>query len=164
MGSSKSKRKTNEKRKSKTKKSQPQKEKINAKMLAIALIFIMLFVSYVVIFSSPDKSSPSKNMVFREDKDEIGTWYGNVENIDENLSNINLSIKDISADSTNKTSVLEHGMIIETNGNFNCTFLDENDNGKLDKEDSFIVHNANAGDWIKVYKKTSDKAVAYYTF
>ena len=95
---------------------------------------------------------------------EFGTRYGNVEGITLDLSNVNLTIRDSSSKSTNSSDILEHGVVVETDGNFNCTFLDENSNGKLDEEDKFIVHNASAGDWVKLYLKSSGEEVAYYIF
>lgn len=164
MGGSKSKRKPKAKAKRSSKKTRGGKQKIEPKLLAIALIFIMLFVSYVVIFTTQESPRLSKNMVFSEDQEELGTWYGKVEDITDDLSDMKLEIKDLSSDSNNSTDFLEDGIVLETEGNFNCTFLDKNDNGKLDDEDEFIVHHASAGDWVKLYLKSTGKKLAYYTF
>ncbi|MEE9151962.1 MAG: hypothetical protein V3U20_09055 [Thermoplasmata archaeon] len=134
-------------------------------MLAIALIFIMLFVSYAVIFAGQNEPQLSKNMVFWEINQEFDIYSGNVRNIEVvDLSDVNLTIRDSSSDSTNSTDFLEDGLVIETDGDFNCTFFDRNNNGKLDDDDDFIVHNASAGDWVKLYLKSTGKELAYYTF
>ncbi len=162
MGDSKTERKSQAK--GRAKKSRTKKEKMDVKVLAIALIFVMLFVSYVVIFTTQNSPPPSKNMVFSEDQEELGTWYGKVEDITYDLSDVKLEIKDSSSDSKNSTELLEDGLIMETDGNFNCTFYDKNGNGLLDEEDEFVVHNANNGDSIKLYLISTDEELAYYTF
>ncbi len=133
-------------------------------MVAIALIFVMLFVSYVVIFTSHDTPPAQKNMVFSKNDEELGTWYGNVTDINVNLIDVRLTIHDSSSDSTNSTNVLVHGTILETLGNFNCTFFDWNSNGMLDSADEFRVHHASPGDQVNVYQKSTGEKVAYYTF
>jgi hypothetical protein len=163
MGDSKTKRKSQAK--GRAKKTRAKKEKMDVKVLAIALIFVMLFVSYVVIFTTQNSPPPSKNMVFSEDQEELGTWYGKAEDIPtQDLSDVKLEIKDSSSDSTNVTELLEDGVVVETDGNFNCTFYDKNDNGNLDEEDEFVVHNANAEDSVKLYLISTDEELAYYTF
>lgn len=162
MGNSKNERKS--KAKGKAKKTRAKKEKMDVKVLAIALILVMLFVSYVVIFTTQNTPSHSKNMVFSEDQEELGTWYGKVEDITHDLSNVKLEIKDSSSDSKNSTALLEDGSVIETDGNFNCTFYDKNDNGNIDEEDEFVVHNANNGDSVKLFLISTDEELAYYTF
>lgn len=162
MGDSKTKRRSQAK--GRAKKSRAKKEKMDVKVLAIALIFVMLFVSYVVIFTTQNSPPPSKNMVFSEDQEELGTWYGKVEDLTHGLSDVKLEVKDSSSDSTNSTEPLEDGVTVETDGNFNCTFYDKNDNGNLDEEDEFVVHNANNGDSVKMFLISTDKELAYYTF
>lgn len=163
MEGSKSKRKPKTRSKRSPKKTQAGKQKIEPKLVAIALIFIMLFVSYVVIFAGQNNQS-SKNMVFSEDQEELGTWYGRVEDITEDLLDVKLKIKDSSSDSTNSIDFLEDGTVLETDGNFNCTFLDKNENGKLDEDDEFVVHHASSGDWIKLHLVSTGKEIAFYIF
>ena len=162
MGDPKTERKSQAK--GRAKKTRVKKEKMDVKVLAIALIFVMLFVSYVVIFTTQNSPPPSKNMVFSEDQEELGTWYGKVEDITHDLSDVKLEIKDSSSDSSNSTEPLEDGVVVETDGNFNCTFYDKNDNSLLDEEDEFVVHNANNGDSVKLYLISTDEELAYYTF
>lgn len=163
MHDSSSKRKSNAKPKKKSKVKSQEKQKLNVKMLVIALFFIMLFVSYAVIFSG-QQNSQSKNMVFEQDQDELRTYYGKVEDIEEDLSDIKITIRDASSKSENSTEFLEDGLILKTEGNFNCTFFDKNSNGKLDDNDEFIVYNVSSGDTIKLYLKSSDDKIAYYNF
>lgn len=163
MGNSKTNRKSQAKGRAKSKKTGAKKEKMDVKVLAIALIFVMLFVSYVVIFTTQNSPSPSKNMVFNlEEEPHIRT--GNVKDVTQDLSDVKLEIKDSSSDSTNSTEPLEDGVVVETDGNFNCTFYDKNDNSLLDEEDEFVVHNANNGDSVKLYLISTDEELAYYTF
>ena len=54
--------------------------------------------------------------------------------------------------------------MLETEGDFNCTFYDENSDDKLDEGDKFIVFNAAVGDKVKLYLKSTGKELAYYTF
>ncbi len=164
MGSSKNKQNSKRKAKPKVSKKSASNQKIDAKMLAIVLVFILLFVSYVVIFAGQDDPNLPKNMVFSQDPEELDTYYGNVKDINEELSDIKVTIFDSNADSKNRTESLVDGTIIETQGNFNCTFFDKNSNGKLDSDDEFIVHNASIGDWVKIYKKSSDTEIAFYQF
>lgn len=161
---SKTKRKSQAKGKAKSKKGRTEKQKIDIKMLAIILIIVMLFVSYAVIFAGQNEPQLSKNMVFYQDQEELGTWYGNVKNIARDLSDVKLTVHDSGSDTTNSTEVLEDGIVLETEGSFNCTFFDKNDNGKLDKDDEFVVHHASTGDWIKLHLKSTDKELARYTF
>jgi len=163
MHDSSSKRKSNIKPQKKSKAKPQEKQKLNVKMLVIALFFIMLFVSYAVIFSG-QQNSQSKNMVFEQDQEELRTYYGKVKDIEEVLSDVKITIKDASSNSENSTELIEDGMILETEGNFNCTFLDKNSNGKLDDDDEFIVYNVSSGDSIKLYLKSSNDKIAYYTF
>ncbi len=149
--------------KSKAGGSPSQKQKINSKAFAIALIFVMLFVSYVVIFSSQNDPPSSKNMVFNLEEED-GTRSGYVEGISILLSDINMTIKDSSSGSTIGTDVFEHGVVVETFGGFNCTFLDKNSNGMLDEGDDFIVYNAYPGDLVELFQKSTDEKVAFYTF
>jgi hypothetical protein len=152
------------KRKSSSRSKPQKKEKMNAKMFAIALIFVMLFVSYVVIFSGSDQvQTQSKDMVFSQ----VGvtdTYLGNVKTVNIDLSEINLTIRDANADSTNSNENLTDETTIDTQGNFNCTYHDTNQNGKLDKADEFEVHNASSGDKITITLKSSGKELAYYIF
>lgn len=164
MGDPKIEHKSQAKGRAKSKKAGAKKEKMDVKVLAIALIFVMLFVSYVVIFTTQNSPPPSRNMVFSEDQEELGTWYGQVEDITQDLSDVKLEIKDSSSDSTNSTEPLEDGVVVETDGDFNCTFYDKNDNSLLDEEDEFVVHNANNGDSVKLYLISTDEELAYYTF
>ena len=161
MGDPKTKRKSQAK--GRAKKTRAKKEKMDVKVLAIALIFVMLFVSYVVIFTTQNSPPPSKNMVFNLEE-ELNIRTGKVEDVTQDLSDVKLEIKDSSSDSTNSTEPLEDGVVVETDGNFNCTFYDKNDNGNLDDEDEFIVHNANNGDLIKLFLISTDEELAYYTF
>jgi hypothetical protein len=156
--------KGNDTSKSDKKKSKPTKQAMNAKMLAIAIIFVLLFVSFAVIITTQEGTQLSKNMVFRQDAEESGTYYGNVKDINIDLSNVKVEIKDESSDSTNTEDTLADNMILETAGNFNCTFYDKNNNGKLDSADEFFVQNAGEGDLIKLYLKSSNTELAFYTF
>lgn len=163
MGNSKTDRKSQAKGRTKSKKTGAKKEKMDVKVLAIALIFVMLFVSYVVIFTTQNSPSPSKNMVFNlEEEPNIRT--GNVKDVTQDLSDVKLEVKDSSSDSSNSTEPLEDGVVVKTDGNFNCTFYDKNDNGLLDEEDEFLVQNAKNGDSVKLYLISTDEELAYYTF
>jgi hypothetical protein len=150
--------------KSKTKKSPKDKQALNAKMLAIAIIFVMLFVSFAVIITTQEGSKLSKNMVFEQDSDEEGTYYGNVKDVNIDLSNVKMKIKDSSSKSENSTDPLTDKFILETEGNFNCTYFDRNSNGKLDPSDDFVVKNAFDGDVLRLTLKSSDTELAFYTF
>jgi hypothetical protein len=146
------------------KKSKADKSKTNAKMVAISIIFVMVFVSFAVFITSQEGTTLSKNMVFSQDAEESGTYYGNVRDVNIDLSNVKIKIKDSSSDSTNSTETLEDNLILETDGNFNCTFSDKNANGKLDSQDEFFVQNADDGDTIRLFLKTSNNELAFYTF
>jgi hypothetical protein len=151
--------------KAKTKRPRVSDKKFDAKLIAIALIFAMLFVSYVVIFSSQEPARSSKNMAFYEVDKEQGIFTGNVRNIDDpDISTVNLTIKDSSSDSVNSTEDLETGLILDTEGDFNCSFFDKNGNEKLDEEDEFKVYNASTGDKIELRLEDSEELIAYYTF
>lgn len=164
MSSSKRKHKIEEKGKSKRKRPAEKKQAIDAKMLAVALIFIMLFVSYVVIFAGQNDEPKSKNMVFYRDPDIQDKYTGSVNNINEDLSNIKMTLRDASSDSTNTTEDIRDGTVLETDGNFICTYYDKNNNNKLDSEDEFVVNNAAANDRIEISLKSSGSDLAYYTF
>jgi hypothetical protein len=148
------------------KKKKPKKDKsaMNAKMLAISIIFVMLFVSFAVIITTQEGTNLSKDMVFNKDPEETGTYYGNVKNINIALSNVKIKIKDSSSDSTNTTEELKNNLILETEGNFNCTYFDRNSNNQLDSADEFVVHNAADGDYIRVHLKSSNTELAFYIF
>jgi hypothetical protein len=150
--------------KTKAKKPSGSAKKFDAKLLAIAVIFAMLFVSYVVVFTSQTPTIPSKNMEFYNVDLERGIYTGNVKNIDYSLSDINLTIRDSSSDNKNSTQNLTTGYILETEGNFNCTFFDTNGNGRLDEDDEFKVYNAFTDDRIEIRLKDTEELVAYYTF
>lgn len=150
--------------KSKKKKSPKDKAALNAKMLAIAIIFVMLFVSFAVIITTQEGSKLSKHMVFEKDPEEEGTYYGNVRDVNIDLSNVKIKIKDSSSKSENSTDSLSDKLILETEGNFNCTYFDRNSNGKLDPSDEFVVRNAFDGDVIRLTYKSSDTEFAFYTF
>ncbi|UCG70312.1 MAG: hypothetical protein JSV09_04655 [Thermoplasmata archaeon] len=150
--------------KSSRKKGHQEKQKMDPKLLAIALIFVMLFVSFAVIITTQEAPQSSKNMVFYQDRDVPSTRTGNVRDINVDLSNVRMEIKDESADSTNSTDTLKDGTVLETDGGFNCTFFDKNQNNKMDDEDEFIVHNVATGDWVKLYLGSSDDELAFYTF
>lgn len=164
MVGSKGKSKSKAKAREGAKQTHSKKQKIDAKMLAIALIFVLLFVSFAVIITTQEASQQSKNMVFYQDQDVPSTRTGNVRDINVDLSNVRLEIKDASTKSTNSTDTLEDGTVLETDGGFNCTFFDKNKNDKLDHEDEFLVHNASTGDWVKLYLGSSDDELAFYTF
>ena len=150
--------------KSKKKKSPKDKQALNAKMLAIAIIFVMLFVSFAVIITTQEGTKLSKNMVFEKDPDEEGIYYGNVRDVNIDLSNVKMKIKDSSSKSENSTDSLTDKFILETEGNFNCTYFDRNSNGKLDSSDEFVVKGAFDGDVIRLTLKSSDTELAFYTF
>lgn len=164
MSSSNRKHKIEEKGKSKRKRPTDKKQTMDAKMLAVVLIFIMLFVSYVVIFAGQNDEPKSKNMVFYRDPDIQGKHTGNVNNINEDLSDIKMTLKDASSDSSNTTQDVMDGIVLETDGNFICTYYDKNNNNKLDSEDEFVVNNAAAADRIEISLKSSGSELAYYTF
>jgi hypothetical protein len=164
MSNSKRKHKTKDEGKSKRKKSAEKKQGIDAKMLAVVLIFIMLFVSYVVIFAGQNDEPKSKNMVFFRDPDIQDKYTGHVNDINEDLSNIKITLKDASSDSTNTTEDVRNGTVLETDGNFICTYYDKNNNNKLDSGDEFVVNNAAANDRIEISLKSSGSELAYYTF
>jgi hypothetical protein len=164
MSSSKRKHKIEENGKSKRKKPTEKKQKMDAKVLAIALIFIMLFVSYVVIFAGQNDEPRSKNMVFYRDPEIQDKYTGNVNDINEDLSNIKMTVKDASSGSTNTTEHVIDGIVLQTDGNFICTYFDKNGNNKLDSEDEFVVNNAAANDRIEISLKSGGGELAYYTF
>ncbi|UCF07487.1 MAG: hypothetical protein JSW28_07505 [Thermoplasmata archaeon] len=149
---------------SKSKKTQKSGQKVNTQMIAVALIFVLLFVSYVVIFSSPDNPSESKNMEFSLENEQENTRTGHVKGITYNLTEIDLKIMDASAGSEVVADTFENGTTLEAFGGLNCTFSDENGNGRLDAEDRFVVRNASRGDWVKLFLKGTDDVVAFYTF
>jgi hypothetical protein len=157
-------RKPKEAAKSKKKTSKKDKSAINAKMLAISIIFVMLFVSFAVIITTQEGTRLSRKMTFRKDPNENGTYYGNVKDINIDLSNVKIKVKDSSSDSTNTTDILTNNLIIETQGNFNCTYFDKNLNDRLDPADEFVVHNAADGDLVKLYLISSNTELAFYTF
>jgi hypothetical protein len=150
--------------KSKRKRPTEKKKGIDAKMLAVVLIFIMLFVSYVVIFAGQNDEPKSKNMVFYRDPEIQDKYTGNVNDVNEDLSNIKITLRDASSDSTNTTEDLRDGIVLETDGNFICTYFDKNNNNILDSEDEFVVNNAAADDRIEIFLKSSGSKLAYYTF
>jgi hypothetical protein len=151
--------------KTKKKKSPKDKAAFNAKMLAIAIIFVMLFVSFAVIITTQEGSKLSKDMVFEQDPDEEGTYYGSVKNVNIDLSNVKMKIKDKSANSENSTTSLTDKTVLETpQGNFNITYFDRNSNGKLDAADDFLVKNAFHGDVVRLTLKSSNTELAFYTF
>ncbi len=164
MSSSKRKNKMKEEGKSKRKRPAEKKQAIDAKMLAVVLIFIMLFVSYVVIFAGQNDEPKSKNMVFYRDPEIQDKYTGRVNNINEDLSNIKMTIRDASSDSTNTTEDIRNGTVLETDGNFICTYFDKNNNNKLDSEDEFVVNNAAADDRIEISLLSSGSELAYYAF
>jgi hypothetical protein len=164
MTSSKRKQKKEETGKSKSKRPTDKKQSIDAKMLAVVLIFIMLFVSYVVIFAGQNEEPKSKNMVFYRDSEIQDKYTGNVNDVNEELSNIQMTVKDASSDSTNTTEDVKDGIVLQTDGDFICTYYDKNSNNKLDSEDEFVVNNAAADDRIEISLKSSESELAFYTF
>jgi hypothetical protein len=164
MSSPKRKHKTKEEGRSKRKRPAEKKQAIDAKMLAIVLIFIMLFVSYVVIFAGQNDEPRSKNMVFFRDPEIQDKYTGSVNNINEDLSDIKMTIRDASSDRTNTTEDIRNGTVLETDGNFICIYYDKNNNNKLDSGDEFVVNNAAADDHIEISLKSSGDELAYYTF
>jgi hypothetical protein len=164
MNGSKAKGKSKAKTRKGGKQVRSKKQKLDPKMIAIALIFVLLFVSFAVIITTQEASQQSKNMVFYQDQDLPSTRTGNVRDINVDLSNVRMEIKDASTKSTNSTDPLEDGTVLETHGGFNCTFFDKNKNDKLDEEDEFLVHNVATGDWVKLYLGSSDDELAFYTF
>lgn len=153
------------KRKSQPKsKAKPEPRQFNTQMVAIALIFVLLIVSYVVIFASPTPEENSKNMTFAQDNEDQDRRIGNVEDIDYNLSELYVTIRDAGSGQKESINDLEHGSEAETLSGFNVTFLDENGDDRLTSTDSFIVYNANRGDELKIYVSESNKLVAFYTF
>jgi hypothetical protein len=151
-------------KKAEKKKSSSDKSKTNMKMIAISIIIVMVFVSFAVIITTQEGTNLSRNMVFSQDNDEPGTYYGNYQDRTIDLSNVKMQITDSSAKSTNSTSDLKDGLILDTDGNFNCTFFDKNNNGKLDPQDEFFIQNADDGDTIRLFLKSSDSEIAFYTF
>jgi len=137
---------------------------MNAKMLAISIIFVMLFVSFAVIITTQEGTKLSKDMVFNKDPEEAGTYYGKVKNINIALSRVKMKIKDSSSESTNTTEDLKNNLILETEGNFNCTYYDRNSNNQLDSADEFEVHNAAEGDYVRLHFKSSNTELAFYIF
>jgi hypothetical protein len=164
MSSSKRNNKKEEKGKSKRRKPTEKKQTIDAKMIAVVLIFIMLFVSYVVIFAGQNDEPKSKNMVFFRDSEIQDKYTGNVKDINEDLSDIKMTVRDASSDSTNTTEDVKDGIVMLTDGNFICTYFDKNNNNKLDSEDEFVVNNADADDRIEISIKSSGRELAFYTF
>jgi hypothetical protein len=153
------------KRKSHTKSKKKRGPKqFNSQMVAIALMFVLLIVSYVVIFSGPNTPENSKNMVFSEDNENPDIRIGNVEDLSYELSDVYLSIKDAGTGTKDTIDVLEQGSVAETLSGFNCTFFDENDDDKLTSKDKFVVYNAEKGDEIKIYLIDSNEVVAFYIF
>lgn len=145
-------------------KSNKGKEKSNAKMIAIAIIFVMIFVSFAVIITTQEGTKLSKNMVFSQDNEEPGKYYGNVKGVNIDLSYVRLKIKDSSTSGSNVTTDLEHGTELDVKGNLTCTYFDRNSNGKLDPLDEFVVQNADEGDKVTISYKSSNSIIAFYTF
>jgi hypothetical protein len=150
----------------KPKKVEPRKKKesYNAKMIVIAIIFVMIFVSFAVIITTQEGTDLSKNMVFSQDNEEPGRYYGNVRDVNVDLSFIKLKIKEDSSSISNETNNLVHETTLDTEGNFTCTYFDRNSNGKLDPSDEFEVENADEGDKITISYKSSDSVIAFYIF
>lgn len=144
--------------------SKQKKEKTNVKMIVIAIIFVMIFVSFAVIITTQEGTKLSKNMVFSQDNEEPGKYYGNVREVNVDLSFVRLKIKDASSSSTNETTNLANELKLDTEGNFTVTYFDKNSNGKLDPPDQFVVTDANEGDKITISYKSSDSVIAFYTF
>lgn len=145
------------------KKSKADKSKLNAKMVAISIIIVMVFVSFAVIITTQEGTNLSKYMTFSQDADEPGTYYGIYTDRNIDLSNVKIKITDSSTGSSNSTYPLKDKLILETEGNFNCTFFDKNANGKLDSADEFLVQNADDGDTIRLFL-SSNSEIAFYTF
>ena len=145
-------------------KPKPEPRRFNTQMVAIALIFVLLIVSYVVIFASPNPEDTSKNMTFSEDNEVQDKHTGKVEDISYDLSEIYLTITDEGSGDVETIDELEDGSEAETQDGFNVTFFDENDDGKLTSTDRFVVYNADGGDALKVYLIDTDEVVAFYTF
>lgn len=147
-------------------KSKRKKEpgKLNSQMVAIALMFVLLIVSYVVIFASPNEPENSKNMTFSEDNDNPDLHTGKVEDISYGLSEVYLRIKDGGTGTEGTIDDLEDGADVETFGGFNVTFFDEDDDGNLTSKDMFIVYNPDRGDKLSIYLIETDEVVAFYTF
>jgi hypothetical protein len=153
------------KRKSQPKsKAKPEPRQFNTQMVAIALIFVLLIVSYVVIFASPTQEDKSKNMTFAQDNENEDRRIGNVEDIEYDLSELYLTIRDASSGQKEIINDVVHGSKAETPGGFNVTFLDENGDDRLTSSDTFIVYNAHGGDELKIYLSESNELVAFYTF
>lgn len=153
------------KRKSQTKsKRKKDARQFNSQMVAIALMFVLLIVSYVVIFASPNEPENSKNMTFSEDNEYPDKHTGKVEDISYDLSEVYLIIKDGGTGTEGTIDVLEHEAAVETFGGFNVTFFDENDDGNLTSKDRFIVYNPDRGDKLSIYIIETDEEVAFYTF
>ncbi len=153
------------KRESQTKsKRKKEPRQFNSKMVAIALMFVLLIVSYVVIFSSPNEPKNSKNMTFSEDNEDPDMRTGKVDDISYDLSEVYLTIKDAGTGSKKIINVLVDGADAETLSGFNCTFFDENDDGMLTSKDKFVVYNADRGDELKIYLIDTNELVAFYTF
>ncbi len=66
--------------------SRKKKDSYNAKMIVIAIIFVMIFVSFAVIITTQEGTELSKKMVFSQDNDEPGRYYGNVRDVNVDLS------------------------------------------------------------------------------
>ena len=148
----------------KPKRAQETKPKGNRQMLALAIIFVMLIVSYVVIFASPNEPVKSENMTFSQDQEDLTVYHGHVDGISHDLSEVYVTIYDAGTDTRDTITDLAHMAKAETPGGFNCTFYDENGDGMLSSDDEFVVHNTASGDWIKVYLKETNTVVASYTF
>lgn len=133
-------------------------------MLALAIIFVMLIVSYVVIFASPNDPANSENMTFSQDPDNSDIRYGKVEGISHDLSDVYITILDAGTNTRDSINPLAHEAEAETLGGFNCTFYDRDGDGQLSSADEFVVHNTARGDWIKVYLMDTNEVVASYTF
>jgi hypothetical protein len=144
--------------------SKKKKESYNAKMIVIAIIFVMIFVSFAVIITTQEGDQYSKNMVFNQDNENLGRYYGNIREDSYDFSFIKLKIKDESSSSTNETTNLEDGTFLDTEGNFTLSYSDSNSNGKLDPADEFVVENANEGDKVTITFKSSDSVIAFYIF
>ncbi|UCE38032.1 MAG: hypothetical protein JSW00_01970 [Thermoplasmata archaeon] len=139
------------------------KQKTNLKLLVVAIIIIILFVS-TVIFSGQNNPNPTKNMVFYRDQDVMDSYSGNVRDVNVDLSEVKLVLRDAGTDSSNSTEVLTDGIVVETQGDLRCIFHDKNKNGRLDPDDEFMVQNAYVGDGIQIIKKSNDSKLAFHTF
>lgn len=143
---------------------------LSSKMTVITLliIFCIIFTIFTFIWIR-EQDSEQPLISFREDPEEEGTYYGSVQkNTDYNVSDISLVLFDYTNGDTASRDLMISGVTVivydsEGNQHMNCTFIDKNQNKRLDKGDEFIVKNVYSGGMFRLHNKTG-KLFYWYEF